>query len=925
MGRDGSSRLPTKNYSGVSHTLCNETTACLPHQSRKSIPHSSVGRDDKSDKQIKKTGCSGSSPSLPKLSVNNVPCPEERRYRPSHIQFKSAERICDDGKVQPSKCIQSAGISSAERLSLQNRPFTGLFSFENKSKSQKVFTPILHGRASGNDMPPFWFEHRSQNFRYPDELGRTDVTKEGCQINRVPGRFSPGAPRLCCPSMSRDHGTRNFGGSRLDDKLRKVYFTSIEKSRLPRDSLGPLAQSEVVTSRQGALPDCQNQPHASWEDNRSKRSPEPSRNAKFCKLCSSERQAKLSCTSKFPKQHFALTKSAHSSARSQTRFEMVAKKLPPLITDTLTTSNTLSNDRRFGSGLGSAIRQFSTVRTVDWRTTGSSLQSERDVSDIKRIKRSLSVPASFHSSDSMRQQNCHCLSQEPGRHKVHAFDELDISSFRDLRPVSNPPEVISSPWEVQPSCGPSLETSSAPGVASTKFLYPNSICKVRNPGDRSICLSEGTRCLKLCDPRSKRQSSCVSRCLFKSMELPTGLDISATVSRTESVGPPQSGQGRLSPSATKVGESILARRPQNTSSSGTIYSTSPQQEISRCFNRSTSPSNPGNNSGSVEMWGWSGDIMDWNSDQISLLQSSWRPSTRKTYSVAWKKWLEWTSQHHINPSCPSGSDFAKFLADLHIINNLSYNTILLYKSAVSTLCNASTSGQLSTHVLVKHVLKSIAIKKPIAQKCPVWDIDTLAFHLKNTIVNGDSIFQVCRHTAMLLLLSSGRRIHDLTLLNIDSAHCVKSEESIIFWPIYGSKTDSSDYRQSGWKLLANAENKNLNPVYWINRAIDILRNRRESVKCNSLFITLRGDVKTASRAIIAGWIKSLLAEANITATPGSTRSAVASKNWLSNHPLEDILARGNWRSSNTFKKFYRREVISAPTSNSVSRLFLPVD
>lgn len=84
-------------------------------------------------------------------------------------------------------------------------------------------------------------------------------------------------------------------------------------------------------------------------------------------------------------------------------------------------------------------------------------------------------------------------------------------------------------------------------------------------------------------------------------------------------------------------------------------------------------------------------------------------------------------------------------------------------------------------------------------------------------------------------------------------------------------------------------------------------------------------MKTASRAIIAGWIKPLLAEANITATPGSTRSAVASKNWLNNHPLEGILSRGNWRSSNTFKKFYRREVISALTSNSVSRLFLPVD
>lgn len=824
MGRDGGSKSPAKNYSGVSHTLSAKTTACLPQHLRNYISHSTVGRNVIGDKQIEKSGCFEGSPSL-------------------------------------------------------------------------------------------------SNFRCFDKLGRADPATEGYQNNSVFGRFSPGTPGFSHPSMSRDHSTGNLRGSRLEDKLREVYFMPVEKPCLPRNSLEPLAQPKVFASRKDTLYVCQNQSHALCKQNQLKTGPEPNQIIEFCKLCSSERQVQLSCTSKFSKQHLALTKAACCSSQSQTGCNLVAEKLPSVIGHSLTTSNTFSNDRRIGSGLGSQFRPFSTVRTLEWCRTGSSLQSKRNVSNPKRIKRSLSVPTSFHSFNSVRQQNCHCLPQEPGRYKVKSYDEFDIPSFRDLRSVPNPSQGISSPREVQQSCRPSLEIASSPRVASTEPVYPGGVYKVWHPSDRSFCLPESARCFELRDTRTERQSSC----FFEDMELPAGMGTSAAISSTQSIGSPQSGQRRLSPGVTTLGESVLAGRPQNTGFSGSIHPTTSRRDVSRRFNRSTSPTHPGYSSRGMEMWGWSGDIMDWNSDQIGLLQSSWRSSTRKTYSVAWRKWLDWTRQHHINPSYPSGSDLAKFLADLHIIHKLAYNTILLYKSAVSTLCNTGMSGKLSSHVLVQHVLKSIALKRPTAQKCPIWDIDVLAFHLEKTTVDCSNIFQVCRHTAMLLLLSSGRRVHDLTLLNIDSAQCVKSDESIIFWPIYGSKTDSSDYRQSGWKLLVNTESKNLNPVFWINQVIDILHNRRVSVNCNSLFITLRGEVKTASRAIIAGWIKSLLLEANITATPGSTRSAVASKNWLHNYPLEDILSRGNWRSSNTFQKFYRREVMSAATNNSVTRLFVPVD
>lgn len=96
-------------------------------------------------------------------------------------------------------------------------------------------------------------------------------------------------------------------------------------------------------------------------------------------------------------------------------------------------------------------------------------------------------------------------------------------------------------------------------------------------------------------------------------------------------------------------------------------------------------------------------------------------------------------------------------------------------------------------------------------------------------------------------------------------------------------------------------------------------------KSFNLFTTVRGVAKPASRTVISGWVKTIFKEAGISASPGSVRSAVASKNWFENIPLDEILARGNWQSAKTFKRFYKKEVIKSSDSQNVSKLFFPVN
>ncbi|KAH9635653.1 hypothetical protein HF086_001444 [Spodoptera exigua] len=81
----------------------------------------------------------------------------------------------------------------------------------------------------------------------------------------------------------------------------------------------------------------------------------------------------------------------------------------------------------------------------------------------------------------------------------------------------------------------------------------------------------------------------------------------------------------------------------------------------------------------------------------------------------------------------------------------------------------------------KTCLKSIALQKSVPHgKPPIWNINDLANFLDSKRIDENNIFQVQRHTATLLLLCSGRRIHDLTLLRVDSNNYSNQDDVVIF-------------------------------------------------------------------------------------------------------------------------------------------------
>lgn len=926
MEDNGGTRDNFKIDSRVSHTIFSEAPTCLPKCNSRSLSNSCLKRNVCNCKQNEKTRHFKTSSALTKFHFPSISGTKTGWICQADIQSQSSKRFCNDRTVSTHKYVPHPRLHSTSGLDVQNRPISSLFSSQHSQSTQALPTTNLQSRITRNDVPPIRVEHIPKDVLHTHKLG-SSLTERNLEHedHSVLGRFLNSKPKVTRASRARQSNYTNTTESGMANKFREIRTLPSKELDLFRSAVETMGKPENLTERKSGRNNRKSKPNNRRKKSDLKRSSENSRTTKFCKFCCTTGSAQPSAVTKvhaFPTR--SISEGLPATTTRLQRSELVDAELSPINTSALPPSNKLSNNRRIGSGMGCAIEQSSFLRELVKRRGNTTLQSKGDAGHSARSSEPHPRTASQLYSNTVRQQDCSGLSTEGRRYEVTTINGNNVSNSEFTRSKSNTLQHTLYPRQVEQSCRSLITSPASSGMAPVTGLYRNSVCEVGNSSNRPLCLCESPCGLQLCISRFERPSSSISRRVQCSVALPTRVGVSTTVPNSESPGSPKSGNGNLFNSSTPMGEGVLACGPQGPSTSSTANPEEPTGESSRHVNRASTSQSREHRSRSLEVWGWSEAVGTWNTEQVSLLKNSWRKSTVKTYEVAWKRWSSWSSINNVSRNNPTGSQLAQFLSDLYLIHKLSYNTILLHKSVVSTLCNAESSSHLSSHVLVKHILKSIALANPKTTKPPVWDVSKLTTFLTTYTIDIDNFFQISRHTAMLLLLCSGRRIHDLTLLRVDPKHYTKSDDSITFWPQFGSKTDSSNFRQSGWKLLLNKNNRNLNPLFWIERMIVLLNDRRSTAKLFNLFITVRGVAKPASRTVIAGWIKTLFKEAGIAATPGSVRSAVASKSWFENHPVDEILARGNWRSANTFQQFYRRELIESNVSENVTQLFEPV-
>ncbi|KAJ8915458.1 hypothetical protein NQ315_003221 [Exocentrus adspersus] len=569
--------------------------------------------------------------------------------------------------------------------------------------------------------------------------------------------------------------------------------------------------------------------------------------------------------------------------------EVVVATSNPLDATVPKESGSLPNNGCVRSGLGSADWGSSDQAHLETPSTAMACQSKRAVCSLQGSPTVRPLVAGKIHTASIRQSDGHSIHKESRRYPVGNISQDDFAPFDvGSRDVHHSLSSFHS-RDLQRRRRQSISESGSGGLASIRSRDTADLPEMGNTSNRSFRNSSVTSGSSICVEGCQGFISPLYRRLQQGLGFSAGMGVPSTLPDSQGSVPPQLGERVVYTDSSTVGESILATGFEDSSASSSLSYSQPPTPSRRCSDPLTSGSRHRPSFGGLEGTGWGKCVETWPQADRNLLESAWRKSSLKTYAAPWTQWVTWSRSQGISFDNPDPMILARYLGYIHRIKKLALSTIKLHKSVITTFANPVEGESLSRHPVVKHMLKAIDLGRPVSDKSFVWSVDTLMDWMKRSPPDEQSLFHVSRRVALILLLASGRRIHDLTLLRINPENMTQEDGAVSFWPVFGSKTDKSSRRQSGWKLSQMAD-KALDPVYWIKRLIDLSANRRKArLDLFSLFITTQGSVAPASRAIIAGWVKTAFAEAGIGTPPGSIRSAVASsRSCLGLTPLKSL-------------------------------------
>ncbi|CAG9137918.1 unnamed protein product [Plutella xylostella] len=584
-----------------------------------------------------------------------------------------------------------------------------------------------------------------------------EMNKQGRETDCLPGRLLSGTPKQANPSKSREHSVTVARKTRLADQLPEVNYNATETPRVSRDFMGRLAKRKVPTHKEGYKNCGDGQHNVAPRSIKPKEPRSVGRHAKFRQLRDPKRPSKLSFTPKdaelgtskesdFP---FLPSKRGHSGAT------IVVEQCPSIFINTNANTDSLPYDRCFGCSVGRETEQHQPVGSVGKIRKFTTRKSERAPDSSESIGTESSARAStFVVAVAKRQLDRCSLLEKRRRYSLSDSYGLNIPNLSITRPISDPSQDLLPARNIQLRSGSLIKIKRDASVASSTAGNRGNILQMGETSDRPICISRSPCSSHLCIAGSDGQRSAISRCSQPSLELSTRLGVSSSMSGSEGISTHEYGERNLSSRCASLGARILASRSEEESSVTSPHDLEPSRSPQRHSNFAAASERTRYDSRGMEMWGWSRNLTEWSDEQKNLLKSGWRDSTLKTYKSAWGRWCNWIKDNGADMNCPTGSDLARYLSDLYQKEELAYKTILLHKSVVSTMCNTESSGSLSNHSLVKQVLKAISLKKPKLTKPPIWDLKQLTTYLSTVQVNKDSLYEVSRHTAALLLLCS---------------------------------------------------------------------------------------------------------------------------------------------------------------------------
>ena len=903
--------IHTKGNYKKPYTIQNKASyAIFNIKNKKEIFNKPVDRNDKYDRQINRTESFRETEDFEsRFLFQNVFSEKVRRHSEANIRPTGFESTCQSKTFSADIADGCGGISTNEGLAHKNRFTSSIFPHTYISASPTIFKNCLQPRSSTTHIFTFWPVFSPPDICSGHKLGSRKTTCARNSYIGLPRRLSDSSSGQVNTNQPCLGDSRIIAKSRLACEFSEIGVGTSSGARIFGTTLEHQEKSKNSSNKQSVKNKISNFNNFEYGNLFPETVPKTARSFKFCQPNNKTGALALSSNTKVSQiisSRQTKTEKANTSNSCPGTILVEKSHRSQCSKSSPAPSNSFFNDRCSRYRMGSSTERASFIRKMETKSDAMAFQSKGDVCCIQSNQRTAAKPSECAHISSVRQQNSNSLFKERGRGPILSVAEIDDTSVGINRSTERHSDSGIPPGEVQRNSRPLIKKQTCTRMALITPGRGGYISKMGCPRHRSLCLKKVGRCATLRHMGLKRWLGRVLRRIQSKVAISTSVGVSSTQPNTTGTQSLELSRGHIHTDSTILDKVRLDARSQGQSLGGSPEYKEFVQKPDRSDDQQYSTAGKQAATPGLESWGWADQVAQWTCEEKELLKSSWRESTLNTYKAPIKRWIAWCKTYHIDQRAPEGKDVARFLAKLFLKDKLAYNTILLHKSAISTYC-ATSNKSISNNFFVHQVLKAISLNKPQSKKSPIWDTKSLFDWLEKSH-GTNTLFDISRRTALILLLASGRRLHDLTLLDISVDNLTQEEESIILWPKFGSKTDSGHFRQSGW-LLKSHPDPRLCPIKHINQLIQASQERRsEEPELTSLFISITGLIKGATKTMISGWIKSIFKEADVRAPPGSIRAAVASKSWLENRPLDEILSKGNWICYETFKKFYCRQV-----------------
>ena len=193
-----------------------------------------------------------------------------------------------------------------------------------------------------------------------------------------------------------------------------------------------------------------------------------------------------------------------------------------------------------------------------------------------------------------------------------------------------------------------------------------------------------------------------------------------------------------------------------------------------------------------------------------------------------------------------------------------------------------------------------------------WDVDIVLQYLKTLHPVGDlSLKLLTLKLNALPALLSAQRVQ--TLVSLSTASVAILPDRVKFTVTSQLKTSRPTKGPVVIQVLRFTESELLCPYCVLLEYLNRTRAVRESTGVSNLLLSYVKPFKPISTDTCARWLKMVLASSGIdtnTFTAHSYRGATTSKAIVHGVSLDVILKTANWSSESTFRRFYRKDILT---------------